>query len=554
MILSSLLNQILTSQPVLFQSALPGSPAAQEWTYHELLRCFEAVVNSPHNNGTICMIDALDECHLNSRKQFLRDLREIFGRVSGNTNTCFPRLIISTRICSDIKMLVLSSTTIDLDSCSAMRKDVSEFVENKVSQLVEERPDYKDLKNFIKERLEERIGTMYRLVELLIDELWNTSDSTKKSLNQVLASVPDDISCVYDRIWDRIPPEDQERARKILSWLLCSLRPLTCPEMAYAIALQLTDPNTKIASDLLDTSKDISGDLTRLFGPLVKIHSTIELSHQTVRDHFLQRSNYGYPSRRGPNAISEDQGHAIIALTCLRHLASDEVQTSLKDREHRQPSDFLEYSLRFMSQHVALSRTDGSDLEGLVVDLFESETWLSVSFQHPTHHLIASSTEFLIDNAVSFSCCYDLPALLFTLIETGYIWKQTPFIEWGLQRYSAAFSFMLSQILLSGSERCIPVLLKSFECTGVRTILKCKDVLENLVLVGSMIQSHDDEHEEEDEEEEEEEEDEEEEGTADMLSEEEGEDSLGMTNASDQDLLQESKGSGMREHQSNYAI
>ncbi|CZR51766.1 uncharacterized protein PAC_01643 [Phialocephala subalpina] len=373
MIISSLLHQTLLHQPHLFRYAIKDNQPPQNWSYKQLLDSFDAVINSPDSNGIVCLIDALDECHEEYRKQFTRDLKRIFLQNSGR-NVGYARLIVTARENYD-DIDALTPHRLNLDTSPCMKKDLQMFVEQRVSDLVALRPDYKSRSQFLVEKLVTQACGMYRLVELLVDELENSTDSSNEGFQQILNMIPGDIAEVYNTIWGRIPEKNRPRAQKIFTWLLSSLKPLTKEEIAIGTALEFMDCDERVQLRKLDTSNDILGDLRRLFGPLIRLGSTIELSHQTVRSHFLRQAEDA--SRHW--GIGADEANASIALACLRFLNAEEFENAPRNALYCQSwknIQFLEYALRFMSQHVALSTSKSHIYINQIIEFFDRRIWL----------------------------------------------------------------------------------------------------------------------------------------------------------------------------------
>jgi ankyrin repeat protein len=472
MILSSLLRQILIAQPHLFRHVLPRDPLSQTWTYGQLLDSFNMVLNSPNNNGITCMVDAIDECWVDTRRQLLRDLRRIFDRVSRHDSAGYARLILTSRKYADL--VIPGAIELDLDSSPEMGTDLSEFIQHKVTLLTESRPEYRPLSPFITQKLEAKANGMYKLVELLIDDLEITADSSRASLERALDSVPPDIGGAYDKIWDRIPFETRPRAQRIFSWLLCLLEPLTPQGLAIAIATEFISPEEEAQVNPTNITQDVRGDLQRLFGPLIHIGPTIELSHQTVKDHFLPNSKSS-SNRSALLVIDQCRAHASIGLACLRYLNSCDFITQTK--RSYQPNDFLSYALRFMAQHLALSSPSDCYFTDQLLTFFKRGLWQedwSQRSKFGSESLTYSSWKPSINNALSFCCQYDLPRLLIRLMEPPSIPKWVCSEE-GWSAYACCS--LLHEAFLGASEECVKIIMLSLDNMMFEHPINCSHLL-----------------------------------------------------------------------------
>ncbi|KAF4471304.1 ankyrin repeat [Fusarium albosuccineum] len=408
MILSSLLRQILTQQPNLFRYVVPMTSCLETWTYAQLWASFKAVLTSPDNTGIICMIDALDECLEETQKQFVKDIWLLSDLITQRRSRGFARLIITSRNYTNLQ--IPSATSIDLDTSPRMVKDLETFICIRVAELVSMRPQYAELADMIIERLKERAKGMYRLVELVIEELYAISDSSTESILATLHSVPDDIGELYDNIWQRLAQSHRSRARSILAWILCSFAPMDVESFGH-VAAALKKPHSKVHEIESSIPTDLCGDLRRLLGPLISVGTCIEVSHPSVKDHFLA-SKVPLTEQSSANAICSAEAHGLIALTCLRYLNS--FPTKAPDYNTR---GFVSYALANFASHVARSGDDvGLDQE--IVTFFEKAVWLEEWQQSVPHNMMVNPGVYVprIHDAMSFACYYGRSMLLGSLI------------------------------------------------------------------------------------------------------------------------------------------
>ncbi|KAF4964394.1 hypothetical protein FSARC_7659 [Fusarium sarcochroum] len=403
MILSSLLRQILTQQPNLFRYVVPMTSCLETWTYAQLWASLKSVLTSPDNTGIICLIDALDECLKETQKQFIKDIRLLSDLIAQRRSRGFTRLVITSRNYVDLH--IPSAMSLNLDKRPEMDKDLETFIAAKVEELVSLRPQYDDLAELIICRLQDRASGMYRLVELVIEELYLISDSSKDSILATLRSVPDDISKLYDNIWERLGSLHRARARSILAWILCSFTPLNIHSLNHVSAALATPQNMihKIESNI---SKDLSGDLVRLLGPLISVESIVEVSHPSVKDHFLD-SEVSTSQQPSTNSIRSSEAHTLIALTCLRYL------NSFPAKPHDYSTrGFVSYALTNFARHVARSGDDGivdqEVVDQEIITFFERDVWSNDWQQLIPHDMRVSSAIYVprIHDAISFACYY----------------------------------------------------------------------------------------------------------------------------------------------------
>ncbi|KAJ2994899.1 hypothetical protein NUW58_g1421 [Xylaria curta] len=389
----------------------PRYAGSGPWAYRQLLKSFEAVLTSPNNTGIICMIDAIDECHEASRRQFVKDLALVSEAIHHKSSSGFSRIIVTSRNYNDIR--IPGAHCLNLDGRVEMRDDIQFFIDVKVEELIaSNRPAFRGQKSHIIDVLAARADGMYRLVELVIQDLECITDSSLASIERTLKQVPQDIGEMYDRIWDRIPPQHMHRAKRIFMWILFSLEPLS-PQALQVCAAWSCNPQGIARIDVQnDLPSDIVGDVSALFGPLIRTGISIQVSHPSVRDHFIRYDSHNqceWPNTRDRgDYFLPQQSHADIAFHCLKFLNSQHSGVLPDPRYNTEPNGFLSYGLNNFAKHVALAAPNHDALDQEIVQFFERGHWLENWTRSSPHDFLLSKAALIppIEDWLSFGCYY----------------------------------------------------------------------------------------------------------------------------------------------------
>jgi hypothetical protein len=336
-IISSLILQICTNR-----TRLPGTSEGQiqslnkivSWKYGYLQELLLSLITFDEQDPIkppkiIIIIDALDECDLpEERSKILETFNKIVRETQGRSSSV--RFVITSRPYADILFSETNPMKLDLNIEDAMDTDLTTYIHEEVSRLIKKRPPFLAYREEIANKLLVRAEKMYLFVDLILELALRQFDSKPDSIEQILASLPTKLSEVYDEIWSKIGAAEEVRAKLILSWLLCAFRPLSEDELSEALARHdfnmawnsWTPPaklefSNNIYSFKSETTlqrqvdqyktRDLRGDLTRLFGPLIQVpqgedgpcgpclsHSRINLCHQIVKEHFLKKISFIY--------------------------------------------------------------------------------------------------------------------------------------------------------------------------------------------------------------------------------------------------------------------
>ena len=180
-------------------------------------------------------------------------------------------------------------------------------------------------------------------VSLVLQELRQVHTSVE--IREVLENIPSDMDELYSRILNlmSMAPYGKLLAKAILTWTVCSARPLTTHELYHALQI-----------DIKDSIDDVQKAITASCGQLVYIdaQSRVQMVHQTARDFLLRSDN------TSEFAIDRRSGHKRLAMTCLQYLNGNE----MKGPRHRRLSfrdtfkercPFVVYACNSLFEHVA---------------------------------------------------------------------------------------------------------------------------------------------------------------------------------------------------------
>lgn len=226
----------------------------------------------------------------------------------------------------------------------------------------------KDIKHFYKSNV--------RLLprEQLIDDLVRKSDGsflwanlvlkdlrradTEEHIQRIIRDVPKGMDRLYGQILRKMSQEeDPSLTRAILTWVVCSIRPLTVTKLTKALDLHLGEK----LFDLPRTIDKRCGDLV-----CVDKSQKVQFVHATVREHLIKHA------RSTKFAIEKSVGHRELAHTCLSYLLSEDLQPPKYPSRKVDPARYENYQSSFMK--YACKRFSNHLVESVSNDLVESET------------------------------------------------------------------------------------------------------------------------------------------------------------------------------------
>lgn len=245
------------------------------------------------------------------------------------------------------------------------KSDIALYLDANMDQLplIEE----EDVEDMVAKILEKSAGC-FLWVSLILQELRQAHTSTE--IRQVLEEVPSDMNALYSRILDtmsKAPPYGKVLARAILTWAVCSSRPLTTDELFQALQI-----------DIKDKVDNIKASIESRCGQLVYVdaQSRVQMVHQTARDFLLQASDI---SEFG---VERRAGHRRLLMTCLEYLNGNEMR-SPKHRKlgvgtvARERGPFVNYACNSFFEHVVHVSSQDDEVLAVLTKVLSSNNLLS---------------------------------------------------------------------------------------------------------------------------------------------------------------------------------
>ena len=171
----------------------------------------------------------------------------------------------------------------------------------------------------------------------------------RRAVYLALENLPTGIFATYDQALKRIeaqPPQAHARAKQVLMWISCTMRPMTVNELQHALAIDLDDlDTTRLDRDAIP----VKSGLTSVCAGLVVIDlqsQVIRLVHETAQSYLEERRLCLFP-----------RAQEYIARICLTYLSFDTFDTGRCSspelfKIRLQDNAFLNYAALYWGKHV----------------------------------------------------------------------------------------------------------------------------------------------------------------------------------------------------------
>ncbi|KAL4733603.1 hypothetical protein BDV11DRAFT_175537 [Aspergillus similis] len=386
--LCAMLHQLLKNNRAssLVKHALKGDKFYGKHLTHnfsELWRILLNCAHSPDAGEIICVLDALDECHADSRRQLINKLKEL------NCQPCRPcnllsnlKFLVTSRPYDDLETSFkkFSDTTtylrLDGDEKSAdISKDINVVIDAKLDEFDFDEDDRRAISKKLK-NMEHRTYLWLQLTFDIIEQ--SPSEYGRRSdVEGLLSDLPSKISEAYEKILDRSKNEIQTET--LLQVVLAAARPLTLDEANIAMTLAVQQEHSishAALESMLWPSQRFKSIVRNLCGLFLSVYDLkLSFIHETAREFLIHRKRSG----KWQGRMNMSKSNSIMALVCVTYLSCIDDQSP--DYEIKEKFPLAIYAAEHLLVHARRAGAENNVQESIAnlflqspeLPLFETE-------------------------------------------------------------------------------------------------------------------------------------------------------------------------------------
>ncbi len=364
------------------------------WNNIFLSRIFNVAFTEPH----FWVIDALDECNINSLRALIPMLAKIDSKLP-------LKIFVSSRYDDHVERLFKQERVEVTElhtSQEGSLKDIDTYIRSR-ERLVSGGNGEKMFEDILQRSNGNFLWT--HLTVNILDDLFSV-----EQMRNALNGVPSEMKGLFKDILEKIANgASADLARCMLTWAICTPAPLTADELREAVRLDIK--HTIVAS--VSVSQICKSLIT------VDRDSRIQLMHQTVKEFLTSADSDFY--------INVRQAHERLATVCLTHLSGPNFLSVTRRRPHIATASagevFDRYASANFSYHLAHSHSTSRELMTLLTKLINNNilTWIErvavMGTLTPFFHAIQNLGRYLsrqLDTTAPFDSEYQTVSELIT--------------------------------------------------------------------------------------------------------------------------------------------
>ncbi|KAM3563054.1 hypothetical protein ARSEF4850_002521 [Beauveria asiatica] len=200
------------------------------------------------------IIDALDECEVDSQKTLLHQLRDTFHSPDAPSNV---QILVTSRPYPEIRKYLGSFTCMDFACFPDTKRDIDQCIKKRVAQL----PKYTEkIKERVTDILRYKAAGTFLWVGIACNEL---EDIPSKDAISFLEAMPSGLHALYERLFSAALEKEREKdtIRLILGFVAVSQRPLTLLELSGACRLRQDEDDVETRTQFMRDELQVHADL-----------------------------------------------------------------------------------------------------------------------------------------------------------------------------------------------------------------------------------------------------------------------------------------------------
>ncbi|KAL6694003.1 ankyrin repeat protein [Trichoderma pleuroticola] len=361
--LQQLFQYPLTSN--LITHALPSHRIHQDTLTQKLEELWRILIDCAKSSSAeiICVLDALDECNENRRKEFVGMLERLYN--PGNTSLIPSKLkfLITSRPYENLGISFnrFSSSMTYLhvdgdDKSEHISKEINHVIDIKLNDIARDFSQRdRDMISYRLKSMENRTYLWLHLILGIIEDQLS-SYSRGADVEEFLSQLPSQVADAYEKILSK--SQDKKKVETILQIVLVATRPLSLDEANCALTLALEKGSVSSEERLrhkLWPRNRFKATLQNLCGLFISIHdSRLSFIHQTAREFLIHPECAATWKGR----LNLSKSHGILSEACINYL-------QILDPSCQHPKDaypLFPYAAETWPLHFRLQDADSTEI------------------------------------------------------------------------------------------------------------------------------------------------------------------------------------------------
>ena len=299
------------------------------WSFSSLWSIFVRIVKDPKVGSLYVILDALDECEMNSCNQLLESISEMMADSFQSVHSGIQvKFLITSRpflYQSYVGAKNALQTQISIDEEQAgYVADIQKFVQQRVEEISLNRQYSIEVKDYLLKTMCAKAEQTVLWVQVILASVEKSLLTSMKDFRNIIDSIPNELAETYTRYLSAIPSGHQDDVSHLLKLLLASSRPLDLNELNIAFTVDAS--HTTVEDVMRDTQSAITHTVQGILGPLARVSGLrVSLVHQSLKAFLLETAKKP-GSFCAARLVNTESSALRMASACIRYLSLDDFE------------------------------------------------------------------------------------------------------------------------------------------------------------------------------------------------------------------------------------
>lgn len=424
-------------------------------SFTSLWEVFVLAVSDPRAGPIYCVLDALDECVQEDRKELLFTLEGAFTEPENSELRENVKFLVTSRPYQDIERQFFFLIRLEGEKeTKIIKKEIDRVIRHKVPELSKRLRLDQRQQSLLQEKLLSVEHRTYLWLHLVLENLVQSNNFTRKKFDKIIEDLPRSVEAAYEKILSKGEKSEQDKLLELLQLVIAATRPLSVAELNLALPLRLDDPRSyeEFVDEELEPDEQFKTTMRNWCGLfLTVVDDLVYLLHQTAREFLIAKQvDNDIASTGWKHSIDLWKAEILMTQKCVAYLLFPDFNDSstrleLEELEAiRARFRFFEYAARTWDHHFRKIQThEGAvDLLHAVLKLYDVQSrrfqnW----FNFCNDSLSSNTTKVGISLPLMLATELSHHALFRYFLESGYDLeatdmgkKHTPFLRAVSQR------------------------------------------------------------------------------------------------------------------------
>jgi ankyrin repeat protein len=353
-------------------------------SFSSLWEIFALAANDPRAGPIYCVLDALDECVIEDRRELLATLEGAFNEPENSELGGNVKFLVTSRPYQDIERQFYFLIRLEGEKeTNIIKKEIDRVIKHKVPELSKRLRLDQHQESLLETKLLSVEHRTYLWLHLVLENLVQSNNFNRTKFDKIIEDLPRSVEAAYEKILAKGEKSEQKKLLELLQLVIAATRPLSVAELNLALPLRLDDSRSlkEFVDEELESDDQFKTTMRNWCGLfLTVVDDLVYLLHQTAREFLVVKECEKVTvSTRWKHSIKFWEAEILMTQKCVAYLLFPDFNDSSTDLELKALKDgrrgfgFFKYAANTWGHHFReiQAHEEAADLGRATLKLYD---------------------------------------------------------------------------------------------------------------------------------------------------------------------------------------